>query len=87
MIKKLLPFVLMAFMSACAQTPVHDKACCEHCAAGTCAECCKGKECRCCKEGCTSCHGKTGTAAPEAPCPLCDEAEREWQAKHGGMKH
>lgn len=80
MLRKLLPFVVMAFVTACAQTsPVHGKACCEHC--------CKTKECSCCKDGCASCHGKTGAAVPETPCTLCDEAEREWQAQHGGMKH
>lgn len=82
MFKKLLPFVVMAFVSACANTQESPSGYC------TKMSCCK--TCECCVRGaCKSRQGKeTAASATEAkPCPLCDKSERKWQAKHGMMKH
>lgn len=95
MLKKLLPFVVMAFVTACAGTPSQDShmampCCekCEHCAKAG-GDCCKGNNCACCKDGqCDKCKGKVAKAADaDKPCAICDEAAREWQAEHGHMKH
>jgi len=99
MFKKLLPFVVMAFVSACANTQESPSgyctkmSCCETCECcvrGACDQCCKENKCSCCQDGaCKSRQGKeTAASATEAkPCPLCDKSERKWQAKRGMMKH
>jgi len=103
MFKKLLPFVVMVFVSACANTqgastshggmdmkmPCCEK--CECCKSGKCGDCCKDGQCSCCKDGsCKMCQGMKGGMSSMndgEECPMCAKAEREWQAKHGGMKH
>ncbi len=97
MFKKLLPFVIMAFVGACANTQGistsrHSSikmSCCEKCSccqSGACGECCKDGQCSCCKDGsCTMCQG-TGSDVSSEECPLCDKAEREWKARHDTMK-
>ena len=68
MTKKLLPFVFLALMSACASP--QSAATTPHCQK---CECCKSGECECCDK----------QAAGEE-CPMCAKAERERSAGHGG---
>ncbi len=102
MIKKLLPLVVMALLTACANTQTastdsHGKmACCEKCEcckSGDCGDCCKNGKCDCCTDGsCPMCNQKAAKSAAneEEPCQVCEEAERKARAdkaKHGKMKH
>ncbi len=65
MFKKILPVILLVFVTACADIyggsssvmPCCEK--CECCKDRKCAECCKSGECKCCKDGmCKMCMGK-----------------------------
>lgn len=69
MFKRLLPVIMLVFVTACANTqggsmpgmdmkmPCCEK--CECCKDGKCGECCKSGECKCCKDGmCKMCMGK-----------------------------
>lgn len=101
MIKKLLPLIVVALLTACANTQTtstdsHGMACCEKCEcckSGDCGECCKDRNCECCKDGsCPMCKGAAAKSAAdeEKPCKVCEEAERKAsaaKAKHGNMKH
>lgn len=77
MFKKLIPWVLVAFVSACANTQPSsgtdmNMPCCKN---ATC--CCKGGACKKCMKGSMS------SAKENEDCPLCAKAEREWEAQHG----
>jgi hypothetical protein len=101
MIKKLLPLVVMAFLTACATAPTTSsgslsKGCCETCSccqSGQCGDCCKDGQCECCTDGsCPMCQkaAEQSAADEDKPCVLCEEAERKARAakaKHGKMKH
>lgn len=93
MFKKLLPFVVMAFVTACANnTPASHIHCCNQCQccpSGECGTCCKDGACECCKDGaCTSCADhSTAPKGSGEHCAACDKADREWKAEHGTMKH
>lgn len=87
MLKKLIPFVLLVFVSACANTQTATTADagtkmhnCEKC------ECCKSGKCACSKHGggkmCKKGEGQSMKAGEE--CPICAKAEREWKEKNGG---
>lgn len=90
MLKKLIPFVLMVFVGACANTQPachHGTSmkmpCCEKC------ECCKDGQCSCCKDGsCKMClKGSMSSMKEGKECPMCAKAERKWKDKQGTMKH
>lgn len=95
MIKKLLPFVIMAFVSACGMSPDASTKmdCCQHCSCCkgmSCDSCCKDGQCECCKdEACPMCTKNKGTSAGAEgkPCKICDEAEQAWKAKQRHLKH
>lgn len=99
MLRKLLPFVVMVFVSACANTQntssdgmaIMQMACCEKCEcckSKKCGECCKDGKCSCCKDGnCKMCMNGMPSMSDKEECPECAKAEREWQTKHGKMKH
>ncbi|MEQ1705889.1 MAG: hypothetical protein ABL867_07970 [Rickettsiales bacterium] len=85
MFKKLLPVVMLVFVTACANTqggsmsgmdmkmPCCEK--CECCKNGKCADCCKDGECKCCKDGmCKMCMGKMegmSSMKEGEQCPMC----------------
>ena len=94
MFKKLLPIVMLVFVSACANTQGGSMSgmemkmpCCEKC------ECCKDGECKCCKDGmCKMCMGKMkgnmSSMKDGEECEICAKSEKEaMQKKHEGMKH
>ncbi len=93
MLKKLLPFVVMALVTACSNTQPASQmtmSCCEKCESSSCKDCCAGGDCACCKDGaCKMCEGKKDASATagDKPCKICDEAERAWKAKQGKVKH
>lgn len=96
MFKKLLPFVVMAFVSACSNMQSESNSanmcikipCCEQCEcckSEKCGDCCKDEQCSCCKAGsCTMCRGvkegKTFTTQIKE-CSKCSKAERDGQSK------
>lgn len=101
MFKKLMPFVVMVFISAC--THMQDSSvnhsgkmtCCEKCEcckSGKCGDCCKDGQCICCKDGmCKQCQdkhpGHVSSVKGAEECPMCAKAERERQAREGAIRH
>lgn len=96
MIKKLVPLVVVVFLSACSHLQAESgpgsicmkSPCCEQCKccrSEECGDCCKDGQCSCCKAGsCTMCRGvKEGkTFVPQTEeCPECAKAEREARTK------
>lgn len=94
MFKKLLPIVMLVFVTACANTQGGSMSgmdmkmpCCEKC------ECCKDGECKCCKDGmCKMCmekmKGSMSSMKDGEECEICAKPEKEsMQKKHEGMKH
>jgi len=91
MFKKLLPVIMLVFVTACANTqggsmsgmdmkmPCCEK--CECCKDGKCAECCKDGECKCCKDGmCKMCMGKMegmSSMKEGEQCPMCAKMKQE----------
>ena len=96
MFKRLLPVIMLVFVTACANTQGGSMSgmdmkmpCCEKC-----GECCKSGECKCCKDGmCKMCVGKMKEGSMSSmkdgeECEICAKAEKEaMQKKHEGMKH
>lgn len=92
MLKKLIPIVLLAFITACAnaQGTSNNAAPCPHCK--TCeyckshsGQCCKDGQCSCCKDKQCQCHKAAGAASSvkgDDGCPVCRKArEAQQQAK------
>lgn len=90
MLHKILPYVLIVFVSACtnvqstagsdANTAMWCCKKCECCQTGKC-ECCKNGQCSCCKDGmCTMCQGKKDGLSvmnEGKQCSMCFKAARE----------
>lgn len=103
MFRKLVPFVLVLFISACAQQPAGTTAdvgtkapCCEKCECckgGNCEKCCKGNCKECCKGGtCKMCAGKhkgqsSVSADADEDCPMCLKAKKEMEQRRQQSKH
>lgn len=96
MFRKLLPFVLIAFVSACQPAGTTDSSgkmpCCEKCECckdRKCGECCKSGKCDCCKEGnCPMCAKHKGSAsAKEKECPMCLKAKQEQEKRKHNAQH
>lgn len=93
MIKKILPIVMVLFLSACAnmqgmpQSKMEMTCCkkCEHCASMKGSECCKDGQYSCCKGGmCKMCASgmKTDSGMSDnQKCKVCEEAERASKAQ------
>ena len=83
MFKKLLPFVLIAFISACANTQATTTnmatkmPCCEKC------DCCKDGMCKMCM---AKHKGAASTTQGEKGCPMCLKAKQEQMKRHQDMK-
>jgi len=83
MFKKLVPFILIAFVSACSNMQTTSKD------TGMKMPCCE--KCECCKEGkCNMCMAKHNDAVSkqgDEDCPMCLKAKQEMMNRHQEMKH
>lgn len=87
MFKKLIPVIMLVFISACTNvqgtsnhSATHCQCCenCQCCQSKNC-ECCKDKECKCKDGTCKMCHGKAKGVSPDnadKPCKICLESEK-----------
>jgi hypothetical protein len=88
MFKKLIPLVLIVFISACtantqASSSPDTGMKCACCKSSKC-ECCQDKQCTCCTDGsCKMCRMKddSSSADEDEQCPICAKADREEKAK------
>ena len=97
MFKKIIPVILLVFVTACANTQGGSQSgmdmkmpCCEKCECckdGKCGECCKSGECKCCKDGmCKMCMGKMKDGSMSSmkdgeECEICAKSEKEAMQK------
>ncbi len=91
MFKRLLPVIMLVFVTACANTQAGSQSgmdmkmpCCKKCECckdGKCGECCKSGECKCCKDGmCKMCMGKMegmSSMKEDEQCPMCAKMKQE----------
>ncbi len=89
MLKKLLPVVMLAFVTACADTQSTTQS-----GMDMKAHCCKSDQCKCCKDGmCKICKAKMKEGGMTSmkqgeECEICAKANKDaTQKQHEGMKH
>lgn len=92
MFKKMIPVLMLVFISACANvqgtsnhSAMHCQCCesCQCCQSKSC-ECCKDKECKCKDGTCKMCQGKMKDASSDKtdkPCKICLESEKKSMRK------